>query len=282
MLFGLNEPEIEEKEITTRKIEKTFDYEEDIEELGKKFDKKNRELLSKEERDSLYISETDVLEDINELRNGEKQDFTEHIEGIKKEAFEEEVLFSSEEFDIFGGITEDKTKINTLGNIKHREVKKSKFRLLEINKETKNDQYLKNLKDIMYYLDSALNKSKIGVKLNTFYASTGVLNNQKYNILYINPKNALDTLKDTDKINLYNIKLNENTKAVALTNIVYYDNNNITLPIGMNVTDKILVDMSKLKLEPKKQKLFRINQEIDDIEVRTKIICVYEYVMTEE
>ena len=38
-----------------------------------------------------------------------------------------------------------------------------------------------------------------------------------------------------------------------------------------------LVDMSKLRLELRKQKLFRINQEIDDINVKTKIICVYEY-----
>lgn len=51
---------------------------------------------------------------------------------------------------------------------------------------------------------------------------------------------------------------------------------------GMNVSDKILVDLSKLKLEPKKQKLFRINQEINKIEVMTKIICVYEYEVMEE
>jgi len=52
------------------------------------------------------------------------------------------MLFSSEDFDIFGGMTEDKTKINTLGNTKHREIKKSKFRLLEINKNTTNEQYV--------------------------------------------------------------------------------------------------------------------------------------------
>ncbi len=75
--------------------------------------------------------------------------------------------------------------------------------------------------------------------------------------------------------------MSENTKAIPLTNIIYYDNNNITLPLGMDVTDKVLVDMSKLKLEPRKQKLFRINQEINDIEVRTKIICVYEYEVAE-
>ncbi len=283
-LCGLNEPEIiqQETKSSTRNIEKTFDYEEDIEELGKKLDKKNRENFSKEERDSLYITDADILEDINELRSGENRDFTCHIEKIKQEALKEEVLFSSENFDIFGGMTEDKTKINVLGNTKHREIKKSKFRILDINKETKNEQYIETLKNVMSYIESAVEKSEVDIKLNVFFASIGALNNQKYSILYINPKNALDTIKDQDKINLYNIKLTENTKAVALTNIIYYDNNNITLPLGMNVTDKVLVDMSKLKLEPKKQKLFRINQEVNDIEVKTKIICVYEYVAMEE
>lgn len=51
---------------------------------------------------------------------------------------------------------------------------------------------------------------------------------------------------------------------------------------GMNVSNKVLVDMSKLRLEPKKQKLFRINQEINEISVQTKIICVYEYEVMEE
>lgn len=51
---------------------------------------------------------------------------------------------------------------------------------------------------------------------------------------------------------------------------------------GMNISDKILVDMSKLKLEPKKQKLFRINQEISEMDVKTKIVCVYEYEVMED
>ena len=87
--------------------------------------------------------------------------------------------------------------------------------------------------------------------------------------------------KDAKKINLYNIKLNKNTKAIALTNIAYYDNTNRTLPLGMNISDKILVDLSKFKLELKKQKLFRINQEIDEMNVVTKIICLYEYEVIE-
>ena len=50
----------------------------------------------------------------------------------------------------------------------------------------------------------------------------------------------------------------------------------------MNVNDKVLLDMSKIKLEPKRQKVFRINQEISQMEIKTKIVCVYEYDVVEE
>ena len=67
--------------------------------------------------------------------------------------------------------------------------------------------------------------------MNAYFASTGVLNDEKYSILHINPENALETLKDEEKINLYNIKLTKKAKAIALTNIIYYDNGNQTLPL---------------------------------------------------
>lgn len=174
-------------------------------------------------------------------------------------------------------MSEDKTKINTLGNTKHREIQKSKFRILDITKNTTNEQYVKRLKEIITSLDKSIDKAKFDVKLSGFYASAESLNTKDYNILYINPKEALEDLKNYNKINLYCIKLNEESKGIALTNIAYYDNNNRTLPLGMNISNKILVDMSKLHLELKKQKLFRINQEIDEMRVETKIVCVYEY-----
>ncbi len=275
MFFGLNEGEKEE--VKHNEIEKVFDYVEDMEELGKKLDRKNREAFSKDELDSIFITDTKTLEDINSLRNKEKENFDEQIEELKQEALKTEILFASEEFDIFGSMSEDKTKINVLGNTKHREIKKNKFRILDITKNTKNEQYVKRLQEIIVSLDKSIEKAKFGFNLKAFYASTDVLNNNDYNLLYINPKNALEKFKNFDKVNLYNIKLKENTKAVALTNIAYYDNTNKTLPIGMNVSDKILVDMSKLNLELKKQKLFRINQEIDEMNAQTKIVCVYEY-----
>ena len=240
-------------------------------------DKANREKLSKDDCDNLFISETSALEDINLLRNEEQEDFTKSIENFKQEALKTEILFSSEDFDIFGAISEDKTKINTLGNTKHREIKRSMFRILDITKNTQNEQYVKRLREIIKGLDKTLDNFSFGYNLNAYCASSSPLDTNNYNILYINPKNALESVKNSEKINLFNIKLNEKTKAIPLTNIIYYDNTNRTLPLGMNISDKILIDLRKLKLELKKQKLFRINQEIDDIKALTKIICVYEY-----
>lgn len=229
MQSGLNEPEVIENE--QRQLEKTFDYEEDMEDFGKKFDKENRVKFSKAECDNIFMTDTDVINDINALKNEQVEDFTEHLEEIKKQAMKEEILFSSEEFDIFGGMSEDKTKISVLGNTKHREIKKSKFRILEINKNTENSQYIKSLNEITESIDKSISKAELGVKLNGYFASTEVLNNEKYNILYINPQNALNVLKKYDKINLYSIKLDEKTKAIPLTNIMYYDNTNATLPL---------------------------------------------------
>ena len=179
----------------------------------------------------MFIADTEILRDINDLRNNEKTDFSESIEKLKEEALKTEILFASEEFDIFGSMSEDKTKINTLGNTKHREIKKNKFRILDITKNTKNEQYVKRLEEIISSLDKAIDKSAFGFKLKTFYASTEALNSKDYNLLYINPKNALEKFKNCEKINLYNIKLNEKTKGIALTNIAYYDNTNRTLPV---------------------------------------------------
>ncbi|MCI8621543.1 MAG: hypothetical protein HFJ50_07580 [Clostridia bacterium] len=227
--LGLNEPEKQEE--IKRQIEKVFDYNEDMEELGKKLDKQNREKLNKEECDSIFIASTNVLEDINTLKSGKEANFKGALKEIKEEALKEEVLFASEEFDIFGTMTKDKTQISTLGNTKHREIKKSKFRILEINKNTKNEEYIETLKEITNNLDSTIDKAEFGANLNAYFASTGVLNDEKYSILHINPENALETLKDEEKINLYNIKLTKKAKAIALTNIIYYDNGNQTLPL---------------------------------------------------
>ena len=103
------------------------------------------------------------------------------------------------------------------------------------------------------------------------------LNTKNLEIFNIDPKNAIQKSIATNKINLYKVSLPEDIKIAYYSNILYYDNYNNTLPDGMNVTDEVLFDMSLNKVELKRQKIFRINQDINEMISKPKIVCVYEY-----
>ena len=72
--------------------------------------------------------------------------------------------------------------------------------------------------------------------------------------------------------------LKENTNCIALTNIMYYNNNNQTLPLGMHISDGILINTEKLNLKLKNKDE---NYIIKTIEASPKIetlkINIFEY-----
>ena len=274
-VLGLGEGEIQKEEIKQKKMNKVFDYEEDFEELGVSLDKQQRKNLSKEECDGIYIVATDVLKDLNELR--QKDDIVEDdiFNNLKEEA--QEQLLQEEEFDIFGTISEDSTKIKMLGNKKHRERKKERVKILNISKNTSKEEYIEKLKEILEKIEKAIKNNKLSSDMSIYMAEEKVLNTDEFAIFNINPKNALADTENMEKVNLYRINLKHNMPALALSNIIFYDNTNKTLPVGMDVGDKFLIDLSKIKLILKRQKLFRVNQEINEFEFKNKIICVYEY-----
>lgn len=259
------------------KIEKIYDYEDDIEEIGKYIDKLQREKFKKEECDDIFLTTTDIIEDLNLVKSNDKVNFNKRIEELKEEIKSDEVLFNIEEFDIFGNISEDKNKINTLLNKKHRESKKNKYKILDISKNTTEEEYLQKILKVENVISKAMDKIKINMNVNIYLATGNGINTDSYEIFSINPEKAIKKMHNLDKISLYRINLKNNISAVGITNIIEYDNNNKTLPTGMNEQAEILIDTGKLKLELKKQKLFRINQPIDEVTVKTKIICVYEY-----
>ena len=56
------------------------------------------------------------------------------------------------------------------------------------------------------------------------------------------------------------------------SNIIFYDNFNQTLPLGMNLSDEVLVNLSKHKLKAKDEETFKINYLID--EYTNKVVTV--------
>lgn len=275
--IGLNAGEATSEEVKEeKKLKKSFNYEEDFEDLGIEADKIQREILTRKECDAIYLAFSEVLEDLEKVKQKLEIKNT-LLKKIKKDAEKEIVLFDSEKFDIFGNVKEDKTKISILANKKHREVKKDKFKILDISKNIELEEYTSKIKDEYEILEKAIDKSNAITDIEIYKSSEEKININGFEVFYINPINAIEASISNDKINLYKLNVKEGMNLLYNTNCIQYDNENHTLPLGMNIEDTVLIDLSKYELKTKKQKVFRINQDIDGISSKTKIVCVYEY-----
>ena len=103
----------------------------------------------------------------------------------------------------------------------------------------------------------------------------------------LNANHELETFENKGEcaLNLIKINLKENMPLIYYTNIMFYDNTNKTLPEGMNLSTKVLIDCSKFKFKLVKKLKFRTNNYFKDgdnlILPKSKDIFVYEYDIVE-
>ena len=278
-------PEGEAEEVNViRKITKVFDYNEDIEKFGKTMDKMQRKNLNKEETDSIYITTTELLPLLNKIKLNDlvPKDIENVLKEIKKEAIEEKTL-TNEEFDIFGGMLQDGTRVSKINNKKHREMPKDKFNILEISKTTKQIGFKMSLENVINNIKEALNKVVVPEEIPVYKAiMDNKLDDKKINIFNINPEEEIKNVlqNGNSKINFYKINLPAGANAISYTNCIFYDNQNKTLPEGQDLSNNILVDIARLNLKVENQTKFKVAQpenEADDFSnMNIKTINVFE------
>ena len=280
------------------KMKKYFDYIEDLEKLGQKMDELQRRKLSKNETDALFAirqvpesfrelekeKETSVevyeQKDAEEVKKKSKKisPLEKDLEQLKEEYEKDIEVINAKDFDIFGNLVEDKTKVKSINNVKHREIEKDKYKVLNINMDTDIKLYVENLESYLSLIKEALNKIQSPYDMSVY-----CINSKKgiegINIFDINPETALKNELDSkkSKIILCRINIKENTPAVFYTNIMFYDNFNKTLPVGMNLSTEVLVDVNKLKLDFKGEETFYINHKENEFDFTTKEVKLYEY-----
>ena len=277
----------EEEEVNIiKKVTKVFDYREDLENFGNTMDQVERKALTKSETDSIYLTTTNILPLLNKVKNNEvlPKEIENNLKELKKEAQEENVLNEIEEFDIFGGMSQDATKVSKIANKNHREIAKDKFNILEINKNTKQIGYKLALETVVDNIKKALDKVVIIDDLPVYkIIDSEKLDAKNFNIFNINPENEIhEKLKDKgNKFQLYKINVKRGMNGISYTNIIFYDNQNKTLPIGQDISTKILVDLSNVDLKLIHRTSFKmteIEDEKDDFsKVNVKTINVMEY-----
>ena len=284
-------PEGEAEEVNIiKKIEKTFDYEEDFEEFGKKMDKIQRKNLVKADEDSIFIATTNILKTLNKIKTSKitPVELEKNLKEIKEEEKQEKDL-SEEEYDIFGKVIEDNRKIKKINNKKHRELPRDKFEILEVNQNTKKLGYRLSLELVIKNIMKALNKIVIPENLSVYKSTENQkLDEKEINVFNINPEKEIEeAIKgEEQEINLYKVNVKQGTKGLGFTNIIFYNNQNKTLPVGMDLSTKMILDISKLNLKLKEKTTFKMadfeNPEDDFSDFIVKNINVYEYDIIDE
>ncbi|CDE83805.1 unknown [Clostridium sp. CAG:273] len=284
-LPGLNEGELDESE--NDKIGKIFDVDNDMAELGKKIDEIQRVKLSKNEADALFIFRycSRTMQILNEVKKN--SDLTEkQLKEIEKELKQLKKSFKADlkninltEFDVFGDILSNEKDNISINNVRHRESKKDKYRILNISKEITLEDFIDNVRNYLKLIKEVLNKIKTNSNLSIYKLSNKKIELENLNIFNINPKNEF---KDVDfskskEVYLYKVNIKENTPVAFYTNYVFYDNFNKTLPIGMDISTEILFDTFKSKIKETKHEEFNINVYEDEYTSKVLKVNVIEY-----
>lgn len=267
-------------------IKKTFCYEFDFEEIGNKVDRLQRNELTKNEINSIFLASTELIDAINFIKNLEgkrKNKINQIYENIREEMNSE--IIGEVNFDIFGNMTEESTKVKAIANKHHREIEKNKLTILDMSKDATEEEFLEIIEKKRKMIDEAMAKIKNPIDMELYRIVNGktLLDIDElclYDMDCIKCMEEEKNSKDTD-INLYKITIKENMPLIFLSNIIFYDNTNETLPVGMNLSTKVLLDTSLFEFALRDRKEFKTNMysnnDNDATELEVKNVTVYEY-----
>lgn len=274
--------EVKEDESNKNKIKKVFSYEEDIDELATKIDRKQKSIFNEKEYDAIFAIYQDVdtfniLSKDKKLKKDDKQ-IESKLNEIKQNYELEYEQIKEKDFDIFGSVVEDKTKIKVLKNNKHREIEKNLYKILDIHLDTSLEDYKDNIVHYEKILDKAYLKSIIPYDISSYKIDNKTIDEEKWYIMDINEKEAISkTDLNEEDIILNKVNIKENMSAIFYSNIMFYDNLNKTLPDGMDITTELLLNLQQYDKKLVSRKDFKMNFLENQFKNIIKNIQVYEY-----
>ena len=81
---------------------------------------------------------------------------------------------------------------------------------------------------------------------------------------------------DKQGIEIVKIDLSNEEHALYLSNIVFFDNQNKTLPIGMDLSSKVVIKLDNAKRKYREKQEIYLIEKIDDFEVKNRTIKIFE------
>ena len=268
----------EEEPVNVKPHSKIFDYEEDFDEFGTTMDKIQRGILSKDELDAVYLATTNQIEIMNKLKTNttEPKELDRWLKQIKTDLKNDKNMTEEDAIDIFGSLSEDTRKVKKLANKSHREQPKNKYSILRISKEVKTVDYKVALNNAIRTIDKALDKNSLGQDISAYaWKEEDNLDPNKINVFNLNPENEIeDALKSTEntKITLFKMNIEKGVKIVAFSNCVYFDNQNKTLPLGMDKDTRLIAKLLDTDIHLDSKKVIKVGRLEDEKDEASKLI----------
>ncbi len=177
----------------------------------------------------------------------------------------------------FGGIADDQTKIKILNNQKHREVEKDKYNVLNIMPQTELSVYIDNLRNCLNLVKEAFCKITAVQQMSLYLVTNIEIELENLQILHLNQIKAIEEKENKKEVYLYKINWKENMQILYYSNIIFFDNFNKTLPVGMEVSDEVLVNLSDYIFEETGRKTFKMSKLQDEFSYKIIKVNVIEY-----
>jgi len=203
------------------------------------------------------------------------------LERLKTQYSENMETIELKDFNVFGGIIEDSTKVKTLHNEKHREVEKDKYKVLNVTPNTQVEVFIDNLRNSLKLVKEALCKITTPFEMPIYMAKTKQEELENLNTANLNATEELyktvTQMQEGEKLYFHTIRLPKDAPLIYDTNITQYDNFNQTLPMGMDVTTQVLINLEDYKLANKKEKQIYVNYQEDEYIHRVVEVQVVDY-----
>ena len=271
-------------------IKRAFNLEEDLEKMGEEVDFKQRQLLNQQELDAVFVAKSSLLYVINMLRLNDMDKGALEIAliALKEEFNKNRLYINTETYDIFGNVEDDNTKLRYIGASSHRENDKSKFKILGINKKIDVFDFTEKLSTIVDNLETACGKmtAKYDMPLYKVVSITNNVKEKWFDVYNMDVEKELTSYQDDGDegaINLIKLNFKEGMPIVYYSNITLFDNNNQTLPEGMNLSTNVLIDCNRFEFKQINKTKFRTNNyfnNIDTLHLKAKDVVVFEYDVT--
>ena len=220
-----------EKEKNEEKTIPVFKYDDDIEALSEEVDDLQRKKFSIDEMEAIFVARY-LLQGVNSV-------ITKSDTYVLDEEFNQLQENLKNIDHILDGV-DDATKVKEINHKKFRETRRSISEILRFNKSTTLEDFKEKMREIGKLVNESYQKIVSPYEMNVYYAKR----NKGFIIGEIDPYKLL---KNPDVDKLYKMKVDSNTHLIFLSNCIFYENQNKTLPLGMDVETSIITKVGENK-----------------------------------